>query len=141
MRPRELKLADVEHIAFHLAQKLMEYDEPIPSFGTRFPEVLESCLATPFQKYEKKYLYRGLIRKAANLFCLMIKNHPFQNGNKRIATTTLLVLLHKNKKWLHTSHDALYAFSVRVASSLPDRREAVLVDIESFIRSNLVSLT
>ena len=62
----------------------MEWDEPIPSFGTRFPDILESCLATPFQKYEKKYLYQGLIRKAANLFYLMIKNHRFRMGTNAL---------------------------------------------------------
>lgn len=118
----------------------MEWDEPIPSFGTRFPDILESCLATPFQKYEKKYLYQGLIRKAANLFYLMIKNHPFQNGNKRIAMTTLLVLLHKNRKWLRAPQDKLYTFSIQVAGSFPDKRETILAGIESFIRSHLISL-
>jgi len=34
-------------------------------------------------------LYPTLVSKASFLFYLMIKNHPFQNGNKRIAITTL----------------------------------------------------
>jgi len=53
-----------------------------------------------FSKIDKKLLYHGLIGKAAILFYLLIKNHPFKNGNKRIAITTVLVFLSINKKWL-----------------------------------------
>ena len=31
----------------------MTYNEPIPDFETRFPNVLESCVVVPFQKFEK----------------------------------------------------------------------------------------
>jgi death-on-curing protein len=47
-----------------------------------------------------KRLYPTLVATAAILFYLMIKNHPFQNGNKRIAITTLLTFLYNNNKWL-----------------------------------------
>ncbi|QQG42451.1 MAG: Fic family protein [Candidatus Giovannonibacteria bacterium] len=45
--------------------------------------VLESCLATPFHSFGGKSAYKGLIGKASMLFYLLVKNHPFQNGNKR----------------------------------------------------------
>ncbi|MCX6785530.1 MAG: Fic family protein [Candidatus Komeilibacteria bacterium] len=51
----------------------------------------------PYQTFGGKQLYPGLIKKSAILFYLMIKNHPFQNGNKRIAMTTLFYFLYKNK--------------------------------------------
>ena len=71
---KNLSIADVEFIAFRLAKELMVYDEPIPDFGTRFPDILESCLLAPFQKFEKKSLYQGMIGKASILFYLIIKN-------------------------------------------------------------------
>jgi death-on-curing family protein len=135
MRPRQINIADVEYVAFRLAQKLYRYNEPIPSFGTRFPNRLESCLASPFQKFNKKYLYKGLIKKAAILFYLMIKNHPFQNGNKRIAITTLFVFLYDNKRWLEATQDELYEFAVMVASSPADKKNIVIEVIESFIKN------
>ena len=76
----------------------MTRDEPIPDFSSRFDGILESCLAVPFQKYAGKDVYQGLVAKAARLFYLMVKNHPFKNGNKRIAITTLLTFLFFNKK-------------------------------------------
>jgi len=38
----------------------------------------------PFQKFSGKDLYPGLLSKAAMLFYLLIKDHPFQNGNKEL---------------------------------------------------------
>ncbi|MBU1998919.1 MAG: Fic family protein [Candidatus Omnitrophica bacterium] len=90
----------VEHIAFKIAQEKLEYDEPIPEFGTRFPNILESCLAVPLQTFGGKDLYPSFYKKAAMLFYLMIKNRPFQNGNKRIAITTLMYAVYKNDLWI-----------------------------------------
>ena len=55
---------------------------------------------TRFQSFSGKDLYPTLATKASILFYLMIKNHPFQNGNKRIAITTLLTFLYENGKWI-----------------------------------------
>jgi death-on-curing family protein len=99
----------VEHIAVQLSQEMLEFDEPIPDFATRYPNRLESCLATPFQTFAKKSLYSSLVSKASILFYLMIKNHPFQNGNKRIATTTLMVFLFLNKKWTKLKNEVVKA--------------------------------
>ena len=55
---------------------------------------------TPFQTFSAKSLYPSLAGKASMLFYLMIKNHPFLNGNKRIAIITLLMFLLRNNKWL-----------------------------------------
>ena len=141
MRPHEISIADVEYVAFKLAKLMFEWDEPIPAFGTRFPDKLESCLAAPFQKYDKKYLYHGLLRKAAMLFYLMVKNHPFQNGNKRIAMTTLLVFLHDNKRWLRVPHNDLYDFALSVAASEAREKDRTIVDIEGFIKKYLIVLS
>lgn len=132
--------ADVEHIAFNLARQLLTFDEPIPDYSTRFPNILESCLLTPFQKFSRKFLYPSLVAKAGILLYLMIKNHPFQNGNKRIALTTLFVFLHRNGKWLSIDAQSLYNFVVWVAQSPAELKEEVVKGIEKFIRSHLVNL-
>ena len=135
---KTISLVEVEYISFRLAKQHLEFDEPIPAFGTRFPNILESCLAVPFQIFNKKDLYRGLISKAAFLFYLMIKNHPFQNGNKRIAMTTLLIFLYKNKKWLKVDNKELYNFAVWVAQSPPKLKDSVVLGIEKFLKTYLV---
>jgi death-on-curing protein len=132
-----ITIADVEYLAFRLAKEHLSFDEPIPDFSTRFPNVLESCVLTPFQRFSGKALYPTLIAKAGILFYLMIKNHPFQNGNKRIAITTLLTFLYDNGKWLRADTQEFFNFTVWVAQSPPEFKEQVVAAIEKFIRDHL----
>ncbi|MCL4378230.1 MAG: type II toxin-antitoxin system death-on-curing family toxin [Actinobacteria bacterium] len=134
-----ITLKDVEYIAFKLAHEALSFDEPIPDFLTRYPNALESCLATPFQSFSKKDLYPGIIPKASILFYLMIKNHPFQNGNKRIAMTTLFVFLYKNKRWLKVNTQELYNFTVWVSQSPPKVKEETVKAIEKFLKTYIMS--
>lgn len=133
-----LTIADVEYLAYRLAREHLTFEEPIPNFSTRFPNVLESCVVTPFQKFSRKSLYPGLVAKASILLYLMIKNHPFQNGNKRIAITTLLVFLHGNGKWLKADHQELYNLTMWVAQSPSDFKDQVVAAMKKFIRDHLV---
>ena len=137
---KSLSIREIEYIAFRLAKELMVRNEPIPDFSSRFPGVLESCLTTPFQSFGGKKLYRGLIEKAAILFYLMIKNHPFSNGNKRIAMTTLLVFLYKNKKWLKVDNQELYNFAKWVAESNPKLKEETAAAIKKFLKTYVTNL-
>ncbi|MBU1126248.1 MAG: type II toxin-antitoxin system death-on-curing family toxin [Patescibacteria group bacterium] len=135
-----LSLQEVEYVAFKIAQAVMTKNEPIPDFSSRFEGVLESCLAAPFQKYGGQYVYSGLTAKAANLFYLMVKNHPFENGNKRIAITTLMVFLASNNKWLEVDQKEFYNFAVWVASSPATLKDEVVQGVEKFLKKYLVSL-
>ncbi len=135
-----LSIGDIQHIAHTLATKLMDWGEPIPPFATRFPAKLESCLATPFQTFGRKVMYKGLNEKAAILFYLLIKNHPFQNGNKRIAVTSLLIFLSRNGKWIKVGNQELYNFAVWVAESNATVKDGTVIAIETFIKKNLINL-
>lgn len=137
---KTITVKEVEYIAFRLAKELLSFNEPIPDFSTRFPNILESCLSVPFQIFGDKSLYPTLVSKAAILFYLIIKNHPFQNGNKRIAMTTLFVFLYKNKKWLKVDTQELYNFTVWVASSPPSVKDQTVKAIEKFLKDHLVDL-
>lgn len=135
-----IAVADVEYLSHRLAKRLFEWSEPIPDFGTRFPNKLESCLAVPFQTFARRTFYKGLIGKAAVLFYVMIKNHPFQNGNKRIAMTTLFVFLYANEKWLEVDNQTLYNFAKWVAASDPTVKDATVMAIQDFLKRYMVSL-
>ncbi|KKR02315.1 MAG: Death-on-curing family protein [Candidatus Yanofskybacteria bacterium GW2011_GWA1_39_13] len=140
MKIKKITIVDVEYVAYGLAKKLMEWDEPIPDFGTRYPNILESCLKVPFQTFDGKVLYKGFVQKAAVLFYLMIKNHPFQNGNKRIAVTTLLLFLADNNSWIKVDNQELYNFAKWVAGSSPKVRASTIQAIEQFISVHIVSV-
>lgn len=137
---KRLTVKEVEYIAFRLAKELLSFNEPIPDFKTRFPNILESCLAVPFHTFLGKSLYSSLIQKASILFYLIVKNHPFQNGNKRVAMTTLFVFLHKNKKWLKVDTQELYNFTMWIAQSPPRAKNETVKAIENFLKDHIVAL-
>jgi len=134
---RELSVRDVELIAFYLAKKHLQLDEPIPDLSSRDPHVLESCLAVPFQRFYGQPAYPSLVAKASILFYLLIKDHPFQNGNTRIAITTLVVFLLRNDKWLEMDLDLLYRFTVWVAQSKPQDKDFVLAATRELLERHL----
>ena len=137
---QKITVKEVEYTAFVLAQEIMSFNEPIPDFKTRFPNILESCIAVPFQAFQEKSFYPGLIDKAAILFYLLIKNHPFQNGNKRIAMTTLFVFLHKNKKWIKVDTQELYNFTMWIAESPAKYKDDTLSAIKKFLAEHITDL-
>ena len=126
----------VEHITFKMAQELLSFNEPVPDFSTRTPNILESCLATPFQTFGGKFLYPRFLTRASMLFYFMIKNHPFENGNKRIAITTLFAFLFANNKWLIADIQELYNFTVWVAQSPPQFKDEVVKAVEKFLKTH-----
>ena len=130
---KKLDVIEIEYVAHRLAQELMEYREPIPPFNTRYPDKLESCLKTPFQTFHKKSLYPTFEMKAAMLFYLLIKNHPFQNGNKRVAVVTLLYFLDKNGRTFDVDNKLLYEFSREIAASDAKDKDPVVSSIRDFI--------
>ena len=114
---KKLSLKEVRYISFKFARMHLEWDEEIPPFDTANLNVLESSLQTPFQSFQGEYMYSGITGKAAALFYFLIKNHPFQNGNKRLAITITLDFLAKNGKWASIPTENLYELSKIVAKS------------------------
>ncbi|MBI5574118.1 MAG: type II toxin-antitoxin system death-on-curing family toxin [Elusimicrobia bacterium] len=137
---KQITIKEAEYLSFRLAKEIMSFNEPIPDFSTRFPNKLESCIATPFQSFSGKSLYPSLLEKASILFYLMVKNHPFQNGNKRIAMTTLFVFFHKNRKWLEVNTQELYNFTIWIAQSPSKLKDETVKAIEKFLKMHIVNL-
>ncbi|MCK4540075.1 type II toxin-antitoxin system death-on-curing family toxin [Candidatus Parcubacteria bacterium] len=137
---KRLSVDAVKYSAHSLAIKSMSWNEPIPEFSSRFSNILESCINAPYQRYGGKDLYKGLIEKAAILFYLMIKNHPFQNGNKRIAVTTLLLFLYINNKWIKVDNTELYNLAVWIAQSPSDAKDEMVIFIFKFIKKHIFDL-
>jgi len=136
-----LTLENFRQLCFQLAANSAWTEQgPIPDFDTRYPGRLESCLATPSQTFAGEPLYPTFIEQLAILFYLLTKNHPFMNGNKRIALTALLVSLFLQSQWLTVQQDELYEFTIHVAGSEAIRREQVLQEIQEFLRTHLCGL-
>ena len=120
MKIKSVSINEVEYTAHRLAVKFMTWDEPIPSFGSRFPNILE-------------------IGKGAILFYLMTKNHPFENGNKRIAVMTLLLFLYKNGKWLNINNQQIYRVALGVAKSKPKSKDLIISWVENELKNHLIN--
>lgn len=131
-----IDIEDFEFICFNITREFLELDEPIPDYSTRENALLESSLASPRQAF----VYSGatLERQASVLFYSLIKNHPFKNGNKRIAVMTLLIFLFINNKWLEMPTVALYKIALSVAKSEASKRESVTNEITQTLEKYIV---
>lgn len=63
-------------------------------FGVDRRELVESALARP--RHAAFYENADIIRQAATLCFGLIKNHPWQGGNKRTATFLMRMFLRRN---------------------------------------------
>ncbi len=131
-----LNIEHLEKICFEYAKTHPAHAEPIPPFLSRFQGKLEAALGAPQRTFNNSMLYPTLERQAAVLFYELIKLHPFENGNKRIATVSLLVFLSLNKKWITTTWKELYDIAILVADSKTERRDGALRLLEEFIKNN-----
>jgi death-on-curing protein len=68
---------------------------------------------------------------------LTIKNHPFQNGDRRIALTTLMVFLLGSGTRLAMDLDLLYRFTVWIAQSRPEDKDFVLAATRNLVEGHL----
>lgn len=135
---RWLTPEDFEYVCFDLARELLTYQEPIPDYSTRDNGLLESALGAPSQTFDQKLLYPTLQKQAAILFYSLIKNHPFRNGNKRIAVMALLAFLSINAKWINIEPKKLYEIACLASESLPNKRAETLNLLEKMITQDLI---
>ncbi|MBR3374405.1 MAG: type II toxin-antitoxin system death-on-curing family toxin [Firmicutes bacterium] len=84
--------------------------------GLRDEGMLDSALAAPFQEVFGTVAYPSIQQKAVRLGYGLIMNHPFVDGNKRIGTHAMLVLLALNGIELQYEQDELSDEILAVAS-------------------------
>ena len=95
------------------------------------------------QTFDGKELYPSLQEKAANLLYLIVKNHSFVDGNKRIAAACFLYFLEKNNFLLDKhlrpiiSNEALAALTLFIAASKPSEADIVKRLTISILNRNL----
>lgn len=80
--------------------------------GIRDENSLLSAINRPFQTFDGKDLYPSAIDKSAAIFQSIIINHPFIDGNKRMAYAFLRLLLFEDGLDIDTSDDEKYKFVI-----------------------------
>jgi death-on-curing protein len=91
--------------------------------GVRDHGALDSSVTQPTQSFAGKDLYVGPVSKAAALSFFLATNHPFVDGNKRVAHAALEVTLVLNGYELKATVDEQERIMLRLASGDLSRAE------------------
>ena len=131
--------------------ELADYKEVIQSmksdfesgvFGKEKDGSFESAIAQISKGFGEEDFYPTLEEKAATLLYLIVKNHGFVDGNKRIAAACFLLflqsndLLHNGEGHSIISNDALASLTLFIASSKPEEMETVKKLVISVLNRN-----
>lgn len=127
-----LEYTDAIKIIAELKKELLEKGEAGDLFGSEYKGKFEGIVSTLCQTFDKKELYGSVEEKAAHLFYLAIKDHPFTDGNKRIASFLFVYFLDKNNYLYKDTHEkkindnALVALALLIAISDPKDKEVMV---------------
>jgi death-on-curing protein len=92
-------------------------------FGVRDLAALESALSQPKASAGGTDAYPSLVEKAAALCYSLCSNHPFIDGNKRVAHAAMEVFLLLNGNEIRASVDEQERLMLGVASGSVDREQ------------------
>lgn len=87
--------------------------------GVRDTGLLKSAVARPQASFDGVDLYPDLLLKAAALMASLAQNHPFVDGNKRVAITAASMFLLKNGRFLSTTNPEVVRFTFWVVEQKP----------------------
>ncbi len=108
-------------------------------FGREKDDSFKSSLGAIYQTFSGKDLYPSVEEKAANLLYLVVKNHSFVDGNKRIAAALFIWFLDKNRLLYRVdgskriADNALVAITLMIAESQPKEKEVIVALVVNLI--------
>ena len=107
----------------------MRFTETSSLFGNEKDNSFKSTLGAIYQTFGGKDVYPTLEEKAANLLYMLVKNHSFNDGNKRIAAALFIYFLERNNLLFDTNkipiidNNTLAAMTLMIALSKPEEKE------------------
>lgn len=113
----------------HLKNELIKKGEATELFAQeKNPGVLEGIFGNVFQSVFGEDAYPTIEEKAAHLLYFIIKNHPFNDGNKRCAAFSFIWLLKKAGYPFQgkINPEALTALTLLIAESNPADKEKMI---------------
>lgn len=132
---------------------LVEYEEIVSTmkrdfsssvFGEKKDDGFSSAISQIEQSFGNSYLYPSVEEKAAMLLYLIIKNHAFVDGNKRIGAACFLLFLKRNNLLFSQqgssllSNEAIASITLFVAASKPEEMGMVKSLVISVLNRNKV---
>ncbi len=121
-----LDVDDVLRLIADFKRELTAKGEASSLFGIPRDDALASILGSIEQTMFGEPLYRSPREKAAHLLYFVVKDHPFTDGNKRIASLLLLLYLQREGIEHSLSPQALAAVTLLVAQSSPDSKDLMV---------------
>jgi death-on-curing protein len=135
MSIRYLTHEDVQCCCDFISQKLIDSNNPPPILRDADRDKLETVLLNPQQHVFGKEAYEGIFAKAACYFYFIIKDHPFANGNKRMALVAATVFLLANGYQLTLSAKGMYDLARETAMSTQDHK-SVIHQVQTLLKKN-----
>jgi len=121
-----------QKVITEIKKELINKKEASDLFGVDPQNRLSGILGNLLQTFDKKKLYPSIEEKASHLLYFIIKDHPFVDGNKRIASFLFVYFLDKNK-YLYRENgekkindNALTALSLLIAISDPKEKDKLV---------------
>lgn len=94
--------------------------------GIRDQNLLDSALTQPKVTLGGKYAHKTLFDKAAAYGFHVCKNHPFVDGNKRVAFVLMDIFLQKNGWEIIAQEEEAYSMMISLASGKLGKAELAL---------------
>ena len=133
---REIKYED----CIAIINKL-KFNEESELFAVERNKGLESIIGNIYQTFGGEDVYKSIEEKGANFLYLVVKNHVFADGNKRIAATLFIYflsfygILYKNGEQI-IDNNTLVALTLLIAESNPKEKEIIIDLVMNFLSSD-----
>ena len=109
-------------------------------FAVERDKGLESIIGNIYQSFERQDIYRSVEEKGANFLYLIVKNHVFVDGNKRIAATLFIYflnfygILYKDGSQI-IDNNTLAALTLLIAESNPKEKDVIIDLVMNFLNN------
>ena len=119
----------------------LKFNEKSNLFAVERDRGLEAIIGNIYQSFDGEYIYKSVEEKAANFLYLIVKNHVFVDGNKRIAATLFIYflefynILYKDNKQV-IDNNTLAALTLLIAESNPKEKDILVDLISNFLNNN-----
>ena len=119
----------------------LRFNQESSLFAVERDRGLESIIGNIYQSFDGQDIYKSIEEKAANFLYLIVKNHVFADGNKRIAATLFIYflnfygILYINGKQT-IDNNTLAALTLLIAESNPKEKEIIIELVMNFLNND-----
>ncbi len=119
----------------------LKFNEESTLFALERDKGLESIIGNIYQSFAGQDIYKSIEEKGANFLYLVVKNHVFADGNKRIAATLFIYFLNfygiLYKDGIQTiDNNTLTALTLLIAESNPKEKGVIIDLVMNFLNND-----